>query len=152
MKKATDGEYRKLTMTNAEVADVLEQGRDVILTDGHYKGRFFWPGSGAYVPSQNRLTRPEGSPVCLVGSLHVAAEDGMVVELLSSILVHEVNRRARAEGKPTGWATAWQWNDDHNTTASDVTDLMMSVAKDVRDGPVTKFILDESPPLKVTLS
>ena len=35
MKKATDGEYRKLTMTNAEVADVLEQGRDVILTDGH---------------------------------------------------------------------------------------------------------------------
>ena len=117
------------------------------------KGRF-WPGSGASVrlPEQTDPTR--GVP--RLPSRQPTRGSGRRDGGGTGLLLHP-----RARGEPpsacgrrslTGWATAWQWNDDHNTTASDVTDLMMSVAKDVRDGPVTKFILDESPPLKVTLS
>lgn len=114
-----------------EQAEILERSADVIRVNGWHQGSI-WPGSTSLDGSLTHKEWEPGLPVCLVGAMRVAVSAThpdvcatTALRGLLSVLEPMQNRVG---------LLLHAWNDDPDRTADEVIELLVSTAKDLRNG------------------
>lgn len=103
-------------------AGVIEQAADLIRVNGHHQGDY-WPKQRN---TTGRLDYPGDVPCCILGSLH--AVEGCELNTGAETYLEE---HIRIASTSLGIAA---WNDKPGRTAEETIEMMLTVAKDLRNG------------------